>query len=367
MPSAAGGGEPTPSVLSVNVGTARPSPTGRGSRTGIFKAPVESIEVRDPGPKRVLDGAAVSGVADDHVGDGRHHGGSLQAVYAVASKELAWWSAELGRELRPGAFGENLTLAGFDVDAALVGERWRIGDEVEVRVTGPRIPVSYTHLAVYKRQGHLNPFAIWEGGIAMFGSLMGGAIGALIAARLYKVRLWAFGDCIAPGIAVAQAVGRLGNWFNQELFGQPSTAPWALEIDLAHRPPGLEQFATFEPTFLYELLLNLLAAAIILKLDKMLRLGHGACFALYIALYGAIRFVIEGMRTDFSYYLGPLRTNQVTACLLYTSRGVHRRPGRRAVRLRGRRRRRRDRTPRGVHLGRQRRRPARHADIRPAG
>lgn len=140
MPSAAGGGEPTRSVLSVNVGTARPSPTGRGPRTGIFKAPVESIEVRDPGPKRVLDHAAVSGVADDHVGDGRHHGGSLQAVYAVASKELAWWSAELGRELRPGAFGENLTLAGFDVDAALVGERWRIGDEVEVRVTGPRIP-----------------------------------------------------------------------------------------------------------------------------------------------------------------------------------------------------------------------------------
>ncbi|SMO40163.1 prolipoprotein diacylglyceryl transferase [Propioniciclava tarda] len=216
-------------------------------------------------------------------------------------------------------------LSGFAVAFLIGRRRWvtRGGDPVVFEnivmwaipsgLVGARIYHVLTHWGDYFGPGHLNPFAIWEGGIAMFGSLMGGAIGALIAARLYKVRLWAFGDCIAPGIAVAQAVGRLGNWFNQELLGQPSTAPWALEIDLAHRPPGLEQFATFEPTFLYELLLNLLAAAIILKLDKMLRLGHGACFALYIALYGAIRFVIEGMRTDFSYYLGPLRTNQVTA------------------------------------------------------
>jgi len=78
----------------------------------------------------------------------------------------------------------------------------------------------------------------------------------------------------------------------------------------------MEQYATFEPTFLYELLLNLLAAAVILAVDRRLRLGHGACFALYLGLYGAIRFVIEGMRTDFSYYLGPLRTNQVTALLV---------------------------------------------------
>ncbi len=158
--------------------------------------------------------------------------------------------------------------------------------------------------------------AIWEGGNAMFGSLMGGAVGALIAARRYGAKLWAFADCVAPGIIVAQAIGRLGNWFNQELFGYPSTAPWALEIDPAHRPPGMEQYATFEPTFLYELVLNLLAAVVILQVDKRLRLGHGAAFALYIGLYGAIRFVIEGMRTDFSYYLGPLRSNQVTALLV---------------------------------------------------
>ncbi len=183
-------------------------------------------------------------------------------------------------------------------------------------LVGARIYHVLTHWGDYFGPGTLNPFAIWEGGIAMFGSLLGGAIGAAIACRIFGARLWAFADAVAPGIIVAQAIGRLGNWFNQELFGYPSTAPWAVEIDLAHRPPGFEQYATFEPTFLYELLLNLLAAAVILAVDRRFRLGYGACFALYIGLYGAIRFVIEGMRTDFSYYLGPLRTNQVTALLV---------------------------------------------------
>ncbi len=128
------------SVLSVNVGSSRPSPTGRGPRTGHFKEPVDSIEVVDPGPKRVRQGAGVSGVLGDVVGDGRHHGGSAQAVYAVAAEELAWWSAELGVALSPGSFAENLTLSGFDVDSALVGERWQLGDTVVLQVTGPRIP-----------------------------------------------------------------------------------------------------------------------------------------------------------------------------------------------------------------------------------
>ncbi len=183
-------------------------------------------------------------------------------------------------------------------------------------LVGARIYHVVTHWGDYFGPGTLNPFAIWEGGIAMFGSLIGGAIGAAVACRIWGARFWAFADAVAPGILVAQAIGRLGNWFNQELFGYPSTAPWAVEIDPAHRPPGLEQYATFEPTFLYELLLNLLAAALLLAVDRRLRLGHGAGFALYLALYGAIRFVIEGLRTDFSYYLGPLRTNQVTALVV---------------------------------------------------
>ena len=103
-------------------------------------------------------------------------------------------------------------------------------------------------------------------------------------------------DAVAPGLLVAQAVGRLGNWFNQELFGQPTTLPWALEIDSQYRPAGFEQFATFHPTFLYEMVWNLAAAAVLVLLDRRLRLGHGKVFALYVLLYTAGRFWIEALR-----------------------------------------------------------------------
>ena len=185
-------------------------------------------------------------------------------------------------------------------------------------IVGARIYHVLTHWGDYVAPG-VNPwsvFFVWEGGIAMFGSLLGGALGAALACRHYGVRLLGFGDAIAPGIAVAQAIGRLGNWFNQELFGRPTTLPWALEIDAANRPPGYEGSATFHPTFAYEGLANLGAAMVLVALDRRLRLWHGQVFALYVTFYGVIRFAIEPMRTDFSYYLGPLRTNQVTALIV---------------------------------------------------
>ena len=127
------------SVRSVNVGSPRRQRVPKGKATGIAKQPVEVIAVADPGPKRVEDGAAVSGVAGDFVGDGKHHGGSAQAVYAMAREELDWWSGELGRELPDGMFGENLTTMGLDVDAAEMGDIWRVGSAV-LRVSGPRVP-----------------------------------------------------------------------------------------------------------------------------------------------------------------------------------------------------------------------------------
>lgn len=111
----------------------------RGQPTGIAKQPVEVITVADPGPKRVVDGAGVSGVGGDHVGDGRHHGGADQAVYAFAREELDAWAAALGRDLPNGMFGENLTTTGLDVDAAEVGDVWRVGSAV-LEVRGPRVP-----------------------------------------------------------------------------------------------------------------------------------------------------------------------------------------------------------------------------------
>ena len=125
-------------LLAVNVGAPRPDGDSGGPPTGIHKSPVAGpVPVSDPGDKATGRG---SGVGQDFLGDRRHHGGTDQAVYAVAHEELAHWAAEVGRELPPGSFGENLTVAGLDVDGALVGEIWAIGDTVRLQVTGPRIP-----------------------------------------------------------------------------------------------------------------------------------------------------------------------------------------------------------------------------------
>jgi len=126
-------------VVSVNVGAAAAG-GARNHRTGIGKRPVDAIDVLDPGPKRLgADGSGFSGVAGDFIGSGRHHGGTDQAVYAVAREELDHWAAELGRQLPNGMFGENITTAGLDVDASHVGDLWRVGGTV-LQVTGPRIP-----------------------------------------------------------------------------------------------------------------------------------------------------------------------------------------------------------------------------------
>lgn len=125
-------------VRSVNVAAPRHLPGAKGMPTGIGKTPVDQVEVRDPGPKH---GGQGSGVVGDFIGDRRHHGGATQAVYAMAREELDWWGAELGLDLPDGVFGENLTTAGMDVDAAVIGERWRFGPHGAVlTVTGPRIP-----------------------------------------------------------------------------------------------------------------------------------------------------------------------------------------------------------------------------------
>ncbi|WP_435199756.1 MOSC domain-containing protein [Janibacter sp. GS2] len=128
-----------PSILSVNIGRPLRQRIPAGRPTGIHKQSVDVISVADPGPKRVVDGAGVSGVDGDHVGDGRHHGGSDQAVYAFAREELDEWGRTLGRDLTHGMFGENLTTIDLDVDAAEVGDIWVVGTSV-LEVRGPRIP-----------------------------------------------------------------------------------------------------------------------------------------------------------------------------------------------------------------------------------
>ena len=126
-----------------------------------------------------------------------------------------------------------------------------------------------------------------------------------------------FADALAPGIVVAQAIGRLGNYFNQELFGRPTDLPWGLEIDAAHRPDGYATVATFHPTFLYESLWNLGVAALVIWADRRFKLGHGRAFALYVAAYTVGRAWIEALRIDPANDFLGLRLNDWTCLLVF--------------------------------------------------
>ncbi|GAA4109142.1 prolipoprotein diacylglyceryl transferase [Enteractinococcus coprophilus] len=166
-------------------------------------------------------------------------------------------------------------------------------------------------------------FAIWEGGIAIWGAIGGGALGVWIACRRYGIRMPAMADAIAPGILLAQAVGRWGNYFNQELFGEPTTAPWGLEVDADHYnfPTGLPADTLFHPTFLYESLWNLLGVAVLLLIDRRFKLRNGMMLWSYIAWYTLGRIPIESIRLDHAQEFTILgmtaRTNTWTSVLMF--------------------------------------------------
>ena len=157
---------------------------------------------------------------------------------------------------------------------------------------------------------------IWNGGLGIWGAVAAGALGVWLVCRRKGASFAAMADALAPGLAIAQGIGRLGNWFNQELFGRPTTLAWGLEIDPANRPPGYEQYATFHPTFLYEMLWVFVVAAVLLVLDRRLRLGHGQVFLLYVVLYTFGRFFIEGLRIDTANHIGLWRVNEYVSLII---------------------------------------------------
>lgn len=153
---------------------------------------------------------------------------------------------------------------------------------------------------------------IWEGGLGIWGAIPAGAAVAWWFLRSKGLRMTTFADSLAPGILVAQAVGRIGNYFNQELFGAPTDLPWGLQIsDAVLSAQGLDYPAgtLFHPTFLYELLWNLAAAGLLILIDRRLRLGHGRVFWLYVAFYTAGRTWIEMLRIDTAEHILGLRLN----------------------------------------------------------
>ena len=154
---------------------------------------------------------------------------------------------------------------------------------------------------------------IWEGGLGIWGGVaLGTAVGCFVAART-GARPLRLLDVAAPAIPVAQAIGRLGNWFNQELFGRPTELPWGLRIDPENRPPGFETFETFHPTFLYEALWALAIVGLLLAIERRKRLKPGQLFALYVALYCAGRWFIETLRIDEATQVAGFRVNELVA------------------------------------------------------
>ena len=157
--------------------------------------------------------------------------------------------------------------------------------------------------------------AVWQGGLGIWGGIAGGLLGGAIALHRERVSLPLFMDAAAPGLLVAQAIGRVGNYFNQELFGGPTSLPWGLQISPEHRPAGYMGYTTFHPTFLYELIWDLALAAVLVWVIHHRRIRPPGIFALYVSGYSAFRIFEELLRVDPAHHILGERLNFWVACL----------------------------------------------------
>ncbi|MBV0894909.1 prolipoprotein diacylglyceryl transferase [Microbacterium sp. NC79] len=203
-------------------------------------------------------------------------------------------------------------------------EPWVVIDIILVAVPlaliGARLFHVFTHFDDYFGPEVTDPWAwikIWEGGIAIYGSLIGGAIGAWLGCRWTGIRFTTFADALAPGMLLAQAMGRFGNWFNQELFGLPTDLPWGLEIAPGNPalPIGAAPGTLYHPTFLYEVIWNVLGVVVLLWLGRKLSMQWGRLFAIYLIWYSFGRIFWESIRIDPSEIILGLRTNVWSAIL----------------------------------------------------
>ncbi|OLT48529.1 prolipoprotein diacylglyceryl transferase [Saccharomonospora sp. CUA-673] len=239
------------------------------------------------------------------------------ALFIILGIVAAIWLGERRWQARGGSKGTVVDVAVWAAPMGLIGGRlYHVITDNQLYFGEGRDPIR----ALY----------IWEGGLGIWGAIALGAVGAWIACRRKGIPLPAFADAVAPGIIIGQAIGRMGNYFNQELYGGPTDLPWGLEIYRRVSPdsPGIEDplngvalndvpIEIVHPTFLYELLWNLGIALLIIWLDKRLRLGHGRVFALYVAGYTAGRFWIELMRTDPANEILGQRVNVWVSALLF--------------------------------------------------
>lgn len=208
------------------------------------------------------------------------------ALCIIAGVVVAIWMGERRWVARGGAPGDIQDLALWAVPFGLVGGRlYHVLTDYELYFGEGRNAVE----ALY----------VWRGGLGIWGAIALGALGVWIGARLRGIKVLPVLDALAPGVLLAQALGRWGNWFNQELFGRPTDLPWGLEIDDAHRPWEFRgEDVLFHPTFLYESLWAVAGCLVLLWADRRFRLGHGRVLALYVMVYTAGRAWIEYLRID---------------------------------------------------------------------
>lgn len=224
-----------------------------------------------------------------------------------------WWGERRWRD-RGGQPGTILDVAMFAVPFGLVGGRlYHVATDWQKYFGADGDPMA--------------ALQIWNGGLGIWGAVLLGGVGAWIGCRVYRIPLPALGDAIAPPILLAQAIGRLGNYFNQELYGRTTELPWGLEIYFRYddnlKPDAMNGVSNgvvdkvVHPTFLYELLWNVLIVVLLVQLDKRYRIGHGRLFALYVAGYSFGRFFVELMRDDEATKIAGIRINSFTSALVF--------------------------------------------------
>jgi prolipoprotein diacylglyceryl transferase len=223
-----------------------------------------------------------------------------------------------------------MLLAGIAAAIWLTGVRWvrRGGDwdlvfrvavwGVGFGIVGARLYHDVTSWSEVQAIHHWwAPFAVWKGGLGVWGGILFGCLAGAVIVKRSGHSVFRFMDAVAPGLLLAQGIGRIGNWWNQELFGKPTSLPWGLEIDPVHRPENYLGNPTFHPTFLYELIYDLIMVGVLLLLDRRFRFKPPALFALYVSVYTFGRFFEELLRIDPSHHVFGLRLNAVVSIVVF--------------------------------------------------
>jgi prolipoprotein diacylglyceryl transferase len=201
--------------------------------------------------------------------------------------------------------GRRWAAQGGDLDLVYRCAIWGVG----FGILGARLYHDITSWSEVPDPKWRGVFAVWEGGLGVWGGILFGGIAAAVIARRAGVSVGRLADAAAPGILLAQGIGRIGNWWNQELFGKPTDLPWGLEIDPEHRPAAYLSDQTFHPTFLYELTWDLLGVALLLWVGRRFAIRPPALFALYVSWYTFGRFFEELLRVDTAHHIAGLRLN----------------------------------------------------------